>query len=179
MKVLNFTFSRGSRFPASQAETVGKFLIEIQERSGAEELKPQQVLEAARPKTSPIHDYFTWDNQKAAEKQRLEEAAYLLRSIQIEYVDLGPERRAGTMRMLVNVRRDPVDDGDEGRPSDRVYMPMVRALKDPDLRRQLLLEALDQAIQWRNRYGHFKELATIFEAIGRVEKRLTKPPSEG
>ena len=175
MKILNFTFSAGSHFPASQAQIVGKFLIELQERSGDEALKPKQVLEAARPKASPIHDYFTWDNQKAAEKQRLEEAAYLLRSIQIEYVDLGPERRAGTMRMLVNLRRDPVEEDEASRPSDRVYLPMVSVLKDPEWRRQLLMEALDQAIHWRTRYEHFTELATIFAAISRVEKQLIKP----
>lgn len=178
MKVLNFTFSRGSRFPASQAETVGKFLVHLQEQSGTEEIQPKQVLEAARPKASPIHDYFTWDNQRAAEKQRLEEAAYLLRSIQIEYVDLGPDHRAGTMRMLVNIQREAVEAGEESRPSDRVYLPMLSVLKDPALRHQLLVEALDQAIHWKNRYGHFKELATIFEAIRRVEKRLTKPGKE-
>jgi hypothetical protein len=177
MKVLNFAFTRGSHFPAEQAQIVGKFLIELQEKSGTEDLTPQQVLTAARPKTSPIHDYFTWDNQKAAEQQRLAEASYLLRSIQIEYVDLGPERRAGTMRMLVNLRRDPVDDEETPRPSDRVYMSMVTVLQDPHLRRQLLQEALDQAIHWRNRYSHFQELATIFAAIGRVEKELTKRPN--
>ena len=174
MKVLNFAFSRGSRFPAGQAETVGKFLVELQERSGSEELKPQQILDAARPKSSPIHEYFTWDDHKAADQQRLQEAAYLLRSIQIEYVDLGPQHQAGTMRMLVNLRRDPVDDEDHPVPSDRVYLPMISVLQDRERRRQLLLEALDQAIHWRNRYSYFKELATVFEAIEQVEKRITK-----
>ena len=174
MKVLNFTFKPSSRLSPSQATTVGKFLIELQERSGSDELKPKDVLEAARDVASPIHEYFTWDDGKAAEKQRLSEAAYLLRSIQIEYVDLGPDRRAGTMRMLVNLKRDPLDDGEHRVPSDRVYLPMVSVLEDPARRHQLLMDALDQALQFQARYEHIKELAEIFEAIKHVQARLTK-----
>lgn len=63
------------------------------------DLKPRELVEAARPKDSPIHDYFTWDNTEAAEKYRLMEAArYLLLRIEVvrrgeKHIELVLERK--------------------------------------------------------------------------------------
>ena len=47
------------------------------------ELKPPDVVNAARPKNAPLHSCFEWDNKVAAEKYRLVEARILIRSVRI------------------------------------------------------------------------------------------------
>lgn len=47
-------------------------------------LTPDAVVEAARPRDSVLHDFFTWDNKAAAEAHRLNEARKLIRSIRVE-----------------------------------------------------------------------------------------------
>jgi hypothetical protein len=41
-------------------------------------LTPKGVLESARKKSSPLHKYFEWEDSKAAEKYRLEQAYRLI-----------------------------------------------------------------------------------------------------
>jgi len=52
------------------------------ERDGR--LYPADVVNAARPKSSPLHRYFDWDDRSAAEKYRLDQARALIRSVQAE-----------------------------------------------------------------------------------------------
>lgn len=49
-------------------------------------LTAQQVLEEARSADSPLHGEFTWDNAKAAEERRLDQARHLLRGYKIRVV---------------------------------------------------------------------------------------------
>ena len=42
-------------------------------------LTPDEVVNKARAKRSPLHQYFTWNNSKAAEKWRQEEARRIIR----------------------------------------------------------------------------------------------------
>jgi hypothetical protein len=48
-------------------------------------VKPTQLLQAARPKNSPAHAGFTWDNDKAGEEFRLVQARNWLRTVRIVY----------------------------------------------------------------------------------------------
>ena len=43
-------------------------------------LKPEDVVEAARPANSPLHTRFTWDDSAAAHQFRLEQARTLIRT---------------------------------------------------------------------------------------------------
>lgn len=47
-------------------------------------ITPAQVVNAARDPASPMHDYFEWDNDAAAEKYRIDQARTLIRSCRIE-----------------------------------------------------------------------------------------------
>lgn len=47
------------------------------------QLKPQAIVNAARSKTSALHACFTWDDSKAGEKWRLEEARRLIVQVNI------------------------------------------------------------------------------------------------
>jgi len=56
----------------------------IYERDGT--LMPEAVISDAKKKTSPLHDYFTWDDGRAAHLWRIEQARRLIRSVRISVV---------------------------------------------------------------------------------------------
>jgi hypothetical protein len=170
VKIVDFRWAPGSRYPEDEAPLVGKFLWGLRESLAAEGLTPEQVLDAARDPESVLHGYFTWDDKRAAEEHRHTQAGELLRALHVEYIDLGPERRSGTMRALVNLVADPSDEKQQ--PARRLYMPVIVVLTNEDRRDQMVNDALDEAIRYRRRYAHVKELADIFAAITRVEKKM-------
>jgi hypothetical protein len=58
------------------------YIKKLESRSG--KLTPLQVLEAARPEESPLHDFFEWDDSAAAEAYRIDQARELIRRVRIE-----------------------------------------------------------------------------------------------
>jgi len=58
-------------------------LMRLSEEHGGS-LQPADVVEAAKDPASPLHRYFTWDVQEAAEKCWELEARWLLRHAKIE-----------------------------------------------------------------------------------------------
>ena len=83
-----YKFAEGFRANGLDPETTYKELEKISESSG---LTPNAVLEAAKSPTSPLHGYFDWDDNSAANKFRIGQAQTLIRSIKIEVV--GGERK--------------------------------------------------------------------------------------
>ena len=84
---------------------VGETLESIREEAGL--LTAEATVNAARPKNSPIHGCFTWNNDEAGEKYRLWEARSLIRSVRIIREDGRDEP------MFIHVtRRVEIGDGD-------------------------------------------------------------------
>jgi hypothetical protein len=50
---------------------------EIDERDGS--ITPEAVVAAARPKNSPLHQLFDWDNEVAGDKWRNHQARILIK----------------------------------------------------------------------------------------------------
>ena len=63
-------------------------LKEIAKRDGGL-LRPQAVVDAARPVSSPLHGAFCWNNTEAAQKYRLLQAQQLIRSFRVTVEDNG------------------------------------------------------------------------------------------
>lgn len=120
-------------------------------------LRPRQVLAYARDKKTALHKVFEWDNSKAAEEYRLEQARRLIRcTVTVinddkapihAYVSLMPDRRGGDS-----------------------YRSLVEVMTDVGLREQLLAQALCEAESWRKRYERLAELSPIMRAIDKVQK---------
>jgi hypothetical protein len=70
-------------------------------------LTPDAVLEAARPKGSPIHDLFTWDDKVAGARYRIEEARTVIRRVRVEIITESREiRTVGYIRDPERAHRD-------------------------------------------------------------------------
>lgn len=126
-------------------------------------LLPEIIVAAARSKKSPLHDYFTWDDSKAAREHRLQQARQLL-SVVVEYV--GSEGHGREQRVFVSLRKDRAGEGG--------YRPLVNVLESPQLRDALLRDVLQEMAFFRQKYAELKELVIVFQAMTTAEQRLKK-----
>jgi hypothetical protein len=136
--------------------TLQQSLSAVAESQGGE-LTPAAVLDYARPKASPIHDRFTWDNKLAGEKFRLIEAAMLIRSVRVSF-----EQADGTpsapVRAWINQRESYHETG--------VYVPIQRVLASPEASQELLNNARRDAESFRRKYATLEAASRVVEAIG-------------
>jgi hypothetical protein len=150
------------------AYVAGPFIEGLRERAGGE-IRPQDVVEAARPPTSIIHAMFTWDDQKAAIEFRLHEAKKIITAI--VKVRRPPDRPPVVVHCYVGV----------GRPkTGSRYVLLEDALADRELRAQLFHEILYTIRGWRRRvseiFGDDDPSLRHFDTIRRdFEERLNRP----
>lgn len=135
-----------------------KELSRIAEKRGGI-LQPSHVVEAARPKSSPLHGQFEWDDSEAAHQFRLWQARQLI-SIAVEVLPKSntPER------IWVSLKSDRAGKGG--------YRPMMAVLSDKELRDQLLSDALSDLKLFQDKYSRLEELAGVFKAARKAQMLL-------
>ena len=120
-----------------------------------------ELLNAARAKSSPLHDHFTWSDSAAGEKYRLIEAQQMLRSVDlVAFLNREKSKRI-TVRKFVSV--------DRGKPM-RVRN---EALAEPDARTRIIATAYNELRSWCRRYADVEELATMRAAIAKAIAKMT------
>jgi hypothetical protein len=119
-------------------------------------LLPEAVVQAAKPRTSPLHDYFEWDDSEAAKQWRIHTARKLI-NVCVELI--GPKEDEREMRVFVSLR----SDRDEGG-----YRLLDLVISTRNLRDQLLEDALEEMKYFREKYRDLQELAEVFEAMDNV-----------
>lgn len=128
-------------------------------------LRPKDVVDRARDKRNPLHDEFTWDNNKAAEEYRLHEARRLI-TIAVEVLpDLAEPMEVQVFQSL------PTDRKKNG----GGYRSTTDILSHAEMREELIECAMSELVRIRNRYKHVTELSEAWLAVDReVEKRKGK-----
>ena len=115
------------------------------------------VVSAARKKTSPLHDWFQWDDGEAAHQYRLIQARNLLRVyVKVEDVENEP------VQAFVSLTTDRVKEGGG-------YRAMAEVMSDDALREQLLRDAFVQLGNMRKKYQHLQQLAKVWQAVEEAE----------
>ena len=125
-----------------------------------------QLIDDAKAKESPLHDYFEWNNKRAAERWRIEQARYLLRGITV--VITTPEGEERTTRAFHSVTLD----GSYEINVPKTYVTVQRAMSEDELRTQVIEEALKKIKSWQRRYKEYKEFAKIVQAIDETLKEI-------
>lgn len=133
-------------------QLAGEALARVQSRHNGL-LEPEAVVDAARDLRSPLHAHFEWDDGRAAEAYRTDQARELIRSLTIDISRSNIEQKA--VRAFVNV-----DIGQE-----RGYLSTITAMSSEELRKQVLEKAFAELEAWRARHAELSELARIFAAI--------------
>lgn len=102
-------------------------------------LTPENVVAAAKDKSSPLHDYFTWDMRRGFEKNLLTEARELIRSVKIE------------ITVEEHIIRAPKYVKDVRMGNNSGYNDVVTIRKNRDLARATLKAELERALSSLNR----------------------------
>jgi hypothetical protein len=136
---------------------------ELAEKHG--QLTPEIVLEAAKPKTSPLHRFFQWDNTKAAAQYRLVQAACLIRRIKVTYQTA--DEKTVRVRAFVNVtpeRRECADeDPDAG--TRGIYVSTHDAMTSDHYRAQVLQQCKSDVETFRRKWTALNEASDIIAAM--------------
>jgi len=144
------------------AQAVGEEIERLRVANGTH-FDNRLVVEAARDPKSAMHAAFDWDNETAGEKWRLRQAAYLVASV--EAVIITPERPDRVTRAFVST-------ANEKGPTTRHFTSTEYAMNDPDLRAEVLRQALRELAALKRKYVELSELADIFAAIDSTAKMV-------
>ncbi len=145
----------GSRLKGDPKE-IAEVLERIRTKNDG--LTPGMVVKEAEKPSSILHNYFDWNNRIAAEKWRLEQAKYIIRSLVILHEGDGDEDDL-MVRAFVSI-----NDEEDG----KSYTSIAHAMEDEELRKQILAKAKKELQEWAQRYSDLKEFAAVFAAMDDV-----------
>lgn len=110
------------------------------------------IVQKARPKRSPLHPYFEWDDSVAAESYRRFQAEHLARSITIiTTVQSGEEVEVRAFH-AVHIKRT-----NGGPPNLKSYVSFANVAEDPALAEQVLEGAQRELRAWANKYRLYSD----------------------
>jgi hypothetical protein len=119
-------------------------------------LIPQEVVEAARARASPLHDCFEWDDSRAAHEHRLNQARQLIREIDVVF----DEHDDVVVPMYLSLPKDRLLPGGG-------YRPTTQICGKTQLRQQLLQTAAVELTSFQERW---RSIDIIAHALGPVLK---------
>lgn len=133
-------------------------LERIRNRDSENKLKPEAVVTSAQRVTSPLHDYFEWDDDEAAHKYRLNQASRLIR-VAVTILPRSQEK----VRAYVSLTSDRPNKGGSGG-----YRQINEVLASRAMRRELMRDAANELRSFQrkfNRLTHEYEMRRLFVAI--------------
>jgi hypothetical protein len=149
----------GASFSQKEAPAVGLRLEQL-ERQGP--VTPEAVVEDARDCASPLNKFFTWDDSEAARLRRLDEARRLVNHLVTVVVHGGHDTEVRGFHSVVIVQA-------ETREPERAYVSLATVENSPALRHQVVEAAWRELRAWRRRYGTYRDLLPVIEAIEAAE----------
>lgn len=155
-----YEWKKGYHNRGVDPNVAGKEITRLHRLHGGD-VTPETVVAAASDEESPIHELFTWDDDQAARKHREAEARSLLGAIKITV--LGDHDEPIKTRAFVKVRKQ----DSEGR-GHNVYTTVTAAFKDPDLRDQIIAQALRELEYFTNKYKGYSALAGVITHVERA-----------
>ncbi|MGW5518473.1 hypothetical protein [Nocardia africana] len=123
------------------------------------QLRPEDVVDAARDESHPLHHRFEWDDSVAGEAYRRIQASDLIRSVKVTYKET-PE---GEQRQVRGWSALPAPDNATG------YRPTEEVLQDPFASKLLLRQCERDLKALQRKYGHLKEFAELVESTLRPD----------
>jgi len=148
------------RAKRADPQAIGEALETIRLENGGE-LHPQAVVADARDAKSPLHRYFEWDDKKAAEAHRMDQARALIRSIRI--IDDNDDKARPA---FLSIRSD----------NGVGYRSLGDVLSSRDLRQRLLEQAERDLDAWTARYRELREIVElILPAQRELRRRVARP----
>ena len=110
---------------------------------------PKDLVDIARHEDSPIHEMFEWDDSKAAQEYRLQQARQMIREVRVEI-------EGKTTQAYYNVKVQ------EREPSQG-YVSVTRILADEQMSQSLIKDALREIDHWQKRYETLEQLKGLID----------------
>lgn len=137
------------------AQEAGLELARIYKQYG--QLDKAEIVEESRDPGAPLHPCFEWDDKRAAELYRQDQAGSVIRALVTVEND---DRKLDNVRVFVHV--------------EHTYQPMTVVLQSKEKTDELLQNALREAEAFQRRNRMLSELQPIFNAIDTVRRRERK-----
>jgi hypothetical protein len=112
---------------------------------------PKALVEYARPKDSPLHSQFEWNDKVGGEAFRELQAASMIRSVRL----ISETGKSGPAYVSIRL----TEDGNRG------YVPVKTAMDSEVGRAMVLQEAKAYLVGGRHRYAFLTEYAGVWQAI--------------
>lgn len=155
MKKNKYRSTGNSPLTDKKAQLLGSF---IEKNFPDQKVSPHELVEKAKPKNSPIHNLFEWDNTVAGEKWRAHQARMYLACVVVVTT-------AGDSKAYFNVT---VTNG------ERTYVSSEKAMSEADLWQQVIEDALAELVLWRRRYESYKQLKPMHKVIDQTLIKIRK-----
>lgn len=131
-------------------QVIGEALEAIRQKHGGS-LEPSAVVDAARSSRHPLHRHFQWDDKKAAEAFRIEQARAIIRVVRVA----DAEAEDGDRRAFVAV---PASVGGGYRTSQQVR-------ESVDLQAAVLAAADRELAAFQRRFREMRDLCADIDAV--------------
>jgi len=143
----NKIVSRNSTIKKQDLDKVMEILTRIMKRDGG--ITPGAVVKEAK-KNKVLHQYFEWDDVKAAAEYRLWQARHIIASIDIVIESREPTR--AFIQVITEDRRS-------------VYLNQGAVLRDVDLKQQYLEDMFAEYESWKTRYNDVLKNEPLLVAV--------------
>lgn len=141
--------------------------VELLTEQNNGELTPEIVVSWARShRTSALYRQFTWDDHKAAELYRLEQAGRIIRLC----VTVVAQPRK-TIKTDVCVRKYISLSSDRKKDGKTIYRPLVNVLSNKTQRQIMLADAFAELSALHRKYISLVELSPVWLAVEEAQKR--------
>lgn len=149
-----YVWAKGCRLTKKTADpqVIGDALDQLQHGNDGR-LTPRVVVEHARPIDSPLHPCFEWDDLRAAELFREDQARHVISSVRVVQRSADPRQEARVIHAYISLEETV---GDE---RQRAYVPLARVFADADLLAQAVQRAAAELRAFEDRYAEFDAIA--------------------
>lgn len=151
---------------AEKRDLVRSELLALAEKRGGQ-ISPAAVLDAARSEDSVLHQFFEWDESKAAEAFRLVQASALIREVKLEVFVESKDPTRVTLSVQRAFHSIP---SLRGSPKGS-YVP-ASLIKDPT---ELVNEVLAVMEGLRRKHAALSQLSGVWREVDRARESLSKP----
>lgn len=126
-------------------------------------LTAKNLVDVSRPADAPLHKEFVWDDSKAAELYREEQARYVISAVCITAINESGEQSPPT-RAYVVVPPEPEED--DGHANTYTHINVV--LQSSSMTDRYLNDALKQLEAFRRKYASIKQFSNVISAIDQL-----------
>lgn len=173
--------ARGRAFSQKDANVIGPELAKIAKTGG---LVPAAVVDHARDAASPLHRYFEWDDERAGEKWREQQAREMIQSVVIHYEvqDDGGKWDIGEVRAFHPVTIAPAAAAEEDDEEDtevrpvRAYVDLHTVVETAEYREQVIDRARREFLGLKAKYEFYRkkfpEFAQTFGPLWEILDQL-------